>query len=214
MTIVVDKDLRPMFGPVRDQDPRPTCMAFAASDIHAAVRPGWTPLSVEWAYYHALKRDGGIPHRGVAFDTMLAVIEEDGQPVETAWPYIAYLFTDVHAWIPPVAAPLYKRSSASFPAKSGDVITELNNDRPVVFTMSLSQAFYSPGLAGVISGAEPLDTPVHALVAVGHGHRGTDQFILVRNSWGMGWGIDGYGWVDTAYLAPRLLATAIMTGGN
>jgi hypothetical protein len=214
MTIVADKDLRSMFGPVRDQDPRPTCMAFAASDIHAAVRPGWTPLSVEWAYYHALKREGGVPHRGVGFDTMLAVLEEDGQPVETAWPYIDHLFTDIDAWTPPAAASLFKRCSAPFPATCGDVITELDSGRPVLLTMSLSQGFFLPDSAGVISGIEPLDTPIHALVAVGHGHRGADRFVLVRNSWGAGWGIDGHGWVDTAYLAPRLLATAIMTGEN
>ena len=54
-------DLRNNLGPARDQDPRPTCMAFAASDAHAAARDGWEPLSTEWAYYHALKRDGGLP---------------------------------------------------------------------------------------------------------------------------------------------------------
>ena len=30
-------DLRGNFGPARDQNPRPTCMAFAASDAHAAL---------------------------------------------------------------------------------------------------------------------------------------------------------------------------------
>ena len=54
-------DLRGDLGPARDQDPRPTCMAFAASDAHGAARDGWEPLSTEWAYYHALKRDSGLP---------------------------------------------------------------------------------------------------------------------------------------------------------
>jgi hypothetical protein len=68
-------DLRGSFGPARDQDPRPTCMAFAASDAHAAARDGWEPLSTEWAYYHALKRDGGLPHQGATLDAMLATIK-------------------------------------------------------------------------------------------------------------------------------------------
>jgi hypothetical protein len=42
-------DLRSKFGVARDQNPRPTCMAFAASDTHAALRSVWTPLSAEWA---------------------------------------------------------------------------------------------------------------------------------------------------------------------
>jgi hypothetical protein len=86
MNIVVDKDLRGNFGPARDQDPRPTCMAFAASDAHAGVRAGWRPLSVEWAYYYALKRDRGVPHDGATMGGMLAALRLDGQPDEEAWP--------------------------------------------------------------------------------------------------------------------------------
>jgi hypothetical protein len=81
-------DLRGSFGAARDQKPRPTCVAFAASDAHAAARPGWEPLSAEWAYYHALKRDGGL-------------LKSDGQPVESDWPYIKAPITDLKSWKPP-----------------------------------------------------------------------------------------------------------------
>src|SRR5258708_38222177 len=53
--IKIAKDLRSMFGPVRDQGQRPTCLAFAASDLHAAVRGAWAPLSCEYIFYHAQK---------------------------------------------------------------------------------------------------------------------------------------------------------------
>src|SRR6266849_3142880 len=99
-------DLRSEFGAARDQNPRPTCMAFAASDAHAGVRPGWQPLSVEWAYYCALKQDGGVPHDGVTMGGMLATLRIDGQPEEEAWPYIAEFFTDFTAWVPPKANPV------------------------------------------------------------------------------------------------------------
>src|SRR2546426_921346 len=97
-------DLRGIFGPVRDQDPRPTCLAFAASDAHAAARAGWDPLSTEWSYYHALKRDGGHPDDGVTLHGMLATIKSDGQPVEAEWPYIKAPITDVKFWKPPAPA--------------------------------------------------------------------------------------------------------------
>ena len=42
--ITVSVDLRALFGPARDQGPRPTCLAFAASDAHAALAMGWAPL--------------------------------------------------------------------------------------------------------------------------------------------------------------------------
>ncbi len=41
--IEIQVDLRSLLGDARDQEARPTCLAFAASDVHAALRDGWTP---------------------------------------------------------------------------------------------------------------------------------------------------------------------------
>ncbi len=214
MSIAATKDLRDQFGPARDQDPRPTCMAFAASDAHAGARPGWEPLSVEWAYYHALKRDGVQPHQGVHLCTMLATVRSDGQPVEACWPYVPELFTDLSAWQPPTSAdPIFRRESENAPATVSNIIDRLDQAQPVLFTMSISPAFYRPDPAGIVTSAEPpMPKRVHALVAVGYGARGTDRFVLVRNSWGTAWELDGHAWVDAAYLAPRLLVAATMAG--
>lgn len=59
--IIVLVDLRASFGPARNQGARPTCLAFAASDTHAAVREGWVPLSCEYAFYQAQRRAGRPP---------------------------------------------------------------------------------------------------------------------------------------------------------
>lgn len=215
MSIAVVKDLRVQFGPARDQDPRPTCMAFAASDAHAGARLGWEPLSVEWVYYHALKRDGALPHVGVRLSTMLATLRDDGQPAEPVWPYIANLFTDLTAYAPPsTTEPCYRRDSEPTAATVEGIIGALNQDRPVLFTMSLSRGFFHVGSDGIVSSQEPLEpNRVHALVAVGHGMRGAERFVLVRNSWGEGWGLQGHAWLAIDYFKPRLLAAATMTGG-
>ena len=84
--IVVSVDLRPSFGPVRNQGPRPTCMAFAASDVHAGLRSGWTPLSCEFAFYHAQRRVGRPPNKGALLSAMLDTLREDGQPAEMGCP--------------------------------------------------------------------------------------------------------------------------------
>jgi hypothetical protein len=214
MTVIIAKDLRANFGPARDQDPRPTCMAFAASDAHAGVRPGWKPLSVEWAYYHALKRECRLPHAGTTLAAMLATIRVDGQPCEARWPYIADLFTDVAVWIPPESIdPLFRRDSASVAATVGEILDKLDLDEPVLLTMSISPAFYAPDADGIVAGDEALmPERRHAVVAVGHGHRGARRFVLVRNSWGASWGLEGHAWIDTAYLTPRLLSAATMGG--
>src|SRR3979490_2506130 len=103
-------DLRGNFGPARDQDPRPTCLAFAASAAHAAGRAGWAPLSAEWGYYYALKRDGGHRDNGATLGGMLEAIKLDGQPVEAEWPYIKAPIMDINSWKPPgTAAELFYR---------------------------------------------------------------------------------------------------------
>jgi hypothetical protein len=203
-----------MLGPARDQDPRPTCMAFAASDAHAGARPGWEQLSPEWAYYHALQRDGARLHEGVRMGTMLETLRSDGQPPEDRWPYVAALFDDHSSWRPPEdAGAVFRRDSRPAGATVDAIVAELDQDHPVIFTMSISPAFYRPGAYGVISSDETLmPHRVHALVAVGHGSLAGDRLILVRNSWGVEWGDAGHGWVDAAYVAPRLLVAATLTG--
>ena len=91
---------------------------------------------------------------------------------------------------------------ASEPAQAG---------RPVVILTMLSRSFFMPTSEGVVDPANdehPEPSQRHALVAVGHGTVDGATAILVRNSWGAGWGIDGHAWLTERFLAPRLFATA------
>ena len=213
MSVDLRSDLRAKFGPARDQGQRPTCSAFAASDAHAGLRPGWNPLSAEWAYYHAVRRDGGKPDEGATMGNMLKSLELDGQPREDGWPYITDPITDVTAWKPPSGVtPIFRRDGNFVPATIDQIVSNLDGGTPVLMSISVSDAFYLPGNNGVIDSAEQPDpTRRHAVVAVGYGVRKSERMILIRNSWGTDWGIEGHAWITESYLSPRLRRAAILT---
>src|SRR2546423_1759253 len=94
-------DLRPQFGPARDQGARPTCLVFAMSDAHAALRSGWTPLSVEYAFYQAQRRAGRPPKEDTLIWSLLEALRENGQPEESGWPYLTATPADPSSWAPP-----------------------------------------------------------------------------------------------------------------
>ena len=82
MSVTIARDLRPLFGEVRDQGERPTCLAFAASDAHAALRGPWAALSVEFAFFNAQRRANRSAKVGALLSTMLDTLREDGQPLD------------------------------------------------------------------------------------------------------------------------------------
>src|SRR5260370_14247548 len=104
-------DLRSLFGTARNQGSRPTCLAFAASDTHAALRSGWVPLSCEYAFYQAQRRAGRPPRKGGLLSSMLDALRQDGQPEESGSPYLAGTPADAAASAPPAAdGPLFART--------------------------------------------------------------------------------------------------------
>ncbi|MEL0154250.1 MULTISPECIES: C1 family peptidase [unclassified Sphingopyxis] len=213
--IDIVRDLRPLFGPARDQGARPTCLAFAASDTHAGLRDGWAPLSCEFAFHAAQKRAGRPPTSGALLSTMLDALRLDGQPDEKGWPYLAAVPADHRLWTPPATVgPLYGRNGQRDGTDLSSILAALDRDTPVLMLTMLSRSFFQPRGDGVVDPAnDELPEPAqrHAVVAVGHGTVDGTPAILIRNSWGPGWGLEGHAWLTERFLAPRLFATANLT---
>ena len=206
--LIVGTDLRPMFGPARDQGQRPTCLAFAASDAHAALRPDWAPLSCEFAFYHAQRRSSRSPVQGATLGSILEALRRDGQPAEAGWPYLTNLPSDHADWLPPTNVnPIFRRGGAASADVLATVIDKLDQQEPVIVLTTLSRSFFAPTVDGIVDPAqgEAPDLALrHAIIAVGHGTINGSTAILIRNSWG----INGHAWLTERFLASRLFATA------
>jgi len=212
MSVAVTVDLRPQFGPARDQGKRPTCLAFAASDAHAGLRGAWQALSTEFAFYQAQRRGGRKPSDGATLPAMLQAIREDGQPLETGWPYLADTPADIATWMPPSSAtPVFRRGGHGATGDVNAIIAELNKSKPVITLMRLSASFFRVPADGIIDeapGEKPDLNLRHAVIALGHGTRGADRVVLMRNSWGSRWGQQGYAWITEKFLSARVFSLA------
>jgi len=212
MPIAVIKDLRGKFGEIRDQGPRPTCIAFAASDCHSFMRSNYDVLSVEYAFYHAVQRTIAKDRtRGVTFSNISDAISIDGQPLEDSWNYLRNL-SPSDDWQPPEEpGTIYRRTSRKDSSDLLGIYLSLDAEVPLILATDISMSFYTLK-AGAVLSAPSTETKrgVHGIIAVGYGETEESKCILVRNSWGKGWSDGGYGWIGEDYLKPRLRLVATM----
>ena len=217
LPIAVHCDLRVAFGAARNQGPRPTCLVFALSDAHSAARGAREVLSAEHLYFHAVQRTtGGNPDKGVAIPEASAALRLDGQSLETGWPYLSTLPSDLAHWRPPTTAtPLFRRGTQPTGAKIADIVNRLDAGQPVVVVFLMGQRFTVPVGGLVEPGPNDADVDYHAVIAVGHGKSATGEAcILIRNSWGDDWALEGYAWITATYLAARMTDTMVMEQGS
>lgn len=209
-------DLRPLMPPVYDQGAAGSCVG---NSVAAAVQftrrranavPDFTPSRL-YIYYNARLLEGATGFDGGAQirDGIKGVVHY-GAPSEDAWAYdtdqvLTAPSTDAYD-----AGKLdlllgYQRVNPTV----DDLRHVLARNEPFVFGFSVYESFEGPEVAG--TGQLTLPTPGEALVGghavLGSGYDDSARVFIVRNSWGNGWGMQGYFTMPYAYLNDPDLAS-------
>jgi len=193
-------DLRASCPPVYDQGQLGSCTANA---IGAALEfdrkkqnlSDFAPSRL-FIYYNERVMEGTIPSdSGAQIRDGIKSVALIGAPPETDWPYDITKF----AIKPPATAYAdakldraiaYQRVTRNLQQMQGC----LASGYPFVFGFTVYQSFESQAVA--TTGVMPMPAPGegklggHAVMAVGYDN--TKRVIIVRNSWGSGWGMKGY----------------------
>jgi C1A family cysteine protease len=213
-------DLRAACPPVYDQGQLGSC---TANGIAAALQfdrmkqkltPDFIPARL-FIYYnervieHTVASDSGAQIR----DGIKSVGQQGDCP-ETEWPYNIANFaqkppTNCYSDALKYKAVQYQRVLQNVNQMKGC----LASGYPFVFGFTVYDSFESQQVAQ--TGAVPMPAPAeqvlggHCVVAVGYDD--AQQRFIVRNSWGTGWGMQGYCTMPYAYLTDPNLASDIWT---
>ncbi len=107
----------------------------------------------------------------------------------------------------------YKAQLISIPPTIRSIRSSLDSGVPVLTGLGLTSSFFVPD-SGRIPYDE-IDTAEvcrHAVVVVGYDSN--QDSVLVRNSWGESWGIQGHAWVQDVHLASMVIETGTLDGGT
>lgn len=210
ITVVVDHSGR--FGDARHQGMRSTCLACAASDVHASERKA-APLSAEYLFYHAAQRQLPVPHEhGLYLDSVIKALAAEGQCLEQHYPYDEKL--GIAAALPVPPAPFPHRTFLAQVSETADAIPSMLDAgaTPILISNITRQFQYASQANDLIefNAADP-QVGMHAIVAVGFGtSKANKNYIKVRNSWGARWGNHGHAWLSEEYVRKHIAQVATL----
>jgi C1A family cysteine protease len=213
-------DLRPACPSVYDQGQLGSCTAnaVAAAIQFDQMKQKLTTIfapSRLFIYYSERVMEGTVnSDSGAMIRDGVKSVAKQGDCPEDKWPYDISKFQDKPtAQCYQVAAQhkaiLYERLVQNLTPMKGCLASGF----PFVFGFSVYESFESPDVAK--TGHAPMPAPGeqqlggHAVLAVGY--EDSQQWFIVRNSWGTVWGMQGYFTLPYAYLIQSSLSNDFWT---
>lgn len=220
-------DLRAGFSPVEDQRELGSCTANAGVALleYYERQAFGKHLDASRLFLYKATRNlmGETGDTGAFIRTTMQALALFGVPPEEYMPYdidrfdeeptaFAYAFAQAYR-----ALQFYRLDPGGTPRDTllQRIKTNLAAKLPVMFGFSVFSSYVDGAVPGEIPFPSADDRQVggHAVVAAGYdndreiaGPDGstTAGAIMIRNSWGSGWGADGYGWLPYDYVTAGL----------
>lgn len=210
-------DIAGQLGPVRDQGRRGTCLAFAACAVHeqARLRRRGDPradLGEELLYWRCKQIDGD-GEEGTTASSVAGALVDPGQSAAELWPYEGERDASAPDYSPPPAAlenaAMCRASLSGTEASAENIRGLLADGRAVILGIRLWRQFFGDHGGELIAPASgDLIEGGHAVTVVGFDEDG--EWLLIRNSWGEGWGAGGHARLPEAALEEIVLGAWVI----
>jgi len=222
-------DLRPWCPPIEDQGALGSCTANAGVAMVEYFERRAFGKHVDASRLFLYKATRNMLHwtgdTGAFLRSTMGAMAIFGVPPEEYWPYIVADYEKepsafCYAFAQNYQSISYYRLDPSGTLKTtllNQIKTNLAGGLPSMFGFTVYNSYTQAGTTGKLPYPTAGEKIVggHAIVAVGYddkmkiknanpGAVETTGALLIRNSWGTGWGIAGYGWLPYDYVLKGL----------
>ena len=196
-------DIRNLMPPICDQLQLGSCSANSSTSYDVFLYNNKVQLSRLFEYYMVREIEGTVNEdSGATNRDNVSSINKNGICEESLMPYDISKFT-----IPPIEeaivnAKQYTISSYVALSNLTDIKQALAISKPVILGMDVFESFEGSEIATTGKMPMPLSTEKnlggHSVLVVGYVD--ANNYLIVRNSWGPGWGDKGYFYMPYEYL--------------